>query len=170
MNNEEIIKRIRTARNYRDISQKQIADLLGKTAPSISDLERGKVQVSASELFKIAQFLDFPIEYFFDDELIGETATTLLSLVRRMDDSQKEIFLNYLIHMEIMLNISDEIEKANPQIEEEPFWGRNIRKLRDYDPSIWRYRIGKFRVFYFIDSKERVVYILSVDRRKDAYK
>ena len=61
-------------------------------------------------------------------------------------------------------------EYVYPQIKIEPFLGRNIKKLRDYDPPIWRYRIGKFRVFYFIDSEERVVYILSVDLRKDAYK
>ena len=61
-------------------------------------------------------------------------------------------------------------EYIYPQITVEPFMGRNIRKLPDYDPPIWRYRIGKFRVFYFIDSKERIVYILSVDLRKDAYK
>lgn len=61
-------------------------------------------------------------------------------------------------------------EYVYPQIKEEPFWGLNIKKLRDYDPPIWRYRIGKFRVFYFIDSEEKIVYVLSVDRRKDAYK
>ena len=61
-------------------------------------------------------------------------------------------------------------EFVYPQIKIEPFLGRNIKKLRDYDPPIWRYRIGKFRVFYFIDSKEKIVYILSVYLRKDAYK
>ena len=61
-------------------------------------------------------------------------------------------------------------EYVYPQIQMEPFLGRNIKKLRNYNPPIWRYRIGKFRVFYFIDSEERVVYILSVDQRKDAYK
>jgi len=61
-------------------------------------------------------------------------------------------------------------EYVYPQIKIEPFLGRNIKKLRDYDPPIWRYRIGKFRVFYFINSKEKIVYILSVYLRKDAYK
>jgi mRNA interferase RelE/StbE len=61
-------------------------------------------------------------------------------------------------------------EYVYPQIEMEPFLGRNIKKLRGYEPPAWRYRIGKFRVFYFIDSKEKIIYILSVDRRKDAYK
>jgi len=61
-------------------------------------------------------------------------------------------------------------EYVYPQIKIEPFLGRNIKKLRDYDPPIWRYRTGKFRVFYFINSKEKIVYILSVYLRKDAYK
>ena len=61
-------------------------------------------------------------------------------------------------------------EYVYPQIREEPLLGRKIKKLRDYDPPMWRYRIGEFRVFYFIDSEEKVVYILSVVLRKDAYK
>jgi mRNA interferase RelE/StbE len=61
-------------------------------------------------------------------------------------------------------------EYVYPQIKIEPFLGRNIKKLRDYNPPIWRYRIGNFRVFYCIDSKERIIYILSVYPRKDAYK
>jgi len=34
----------------------------------------------------------------------------------------------------------------------------------------WRFRIGKYRVFYCVDEKDRVVYILTMDDRKDAYK
>ncbi len=61
-------------------------------------------------------------------------------------------------------------EYVYPQITTEPFLGRNIRKLRGYDPPAWRYRIGRFRIFYYIDADQRVVYILSVGLRKDAYK
>ena len=61
-------------------------------------------------------------------------------------------------------------EYVYPQIRTEPYLGRNIKKLRGYDPPVWRYRIGKYRIFYFIDSKEKTVYILSADLRKDAYK
>jgi mRNA interferase RelE/StbE len=57
-----------------------------------------------------------------------------------------------------------------PQIKAEPFWGSNIKKLQGYSPDTWRYRIGKFRLFYIIDQKERIVFILTVDDRKDAYK
>ncbi|MCI5219427.1 MAG: type II toxin-antitoxin system RelE/ParE family toxin [Candidatus Electrothrix sp. LOE2] len=57
-----------------------------------------------------------------------------------------------------------------PQIKEQPFWGGNIKKLRGYSPDTWRYRIGRFRVFYLIDQKEKIIYILTVENRKDAYK
>ena len=57
-----------------------------------------------------------------------------------------------------------------PQIKEEPFWGNNIKKLQGYDPNIWRYRIGKFRLFYVVDQEDRIIYILTIDDRRDAYK
>lgn len=56
-----------------------------------------------------------------------------------------------------------------PQIKAEPFWG-NIKKLRRYNPETWRYRIGKFRLFYMVDPDEKVVFMLAVDYRKDAYR
>ena len=57
-----------------------------------------------------------------------------------------------------------------PQIKVEPFWGNNIKKLQGYSPDTWRYRIGKFRLFYIVDRNERIAFILTVDDRKDAYK
>ena len=56
-----------------------------------------------------------------------------------------------------------------PQLKEEPHYGNNIKKLVDYNPETWRYRIGKYRLFYVIDEKEKIVYLLSIDLRKDAY-
>ena len=56
-----------------------------------------------------------------------------------------------------------------PQLKEEPHYGNNIKKLVNYDPETWRYRIGKYRLFYFIDEEEKVVYVISIDLRKDAY-
>lgn len=57
-----------------------------------------------------------------------------------------------------------------PQLRAEPFLGNNIKKLQGYTPETWRYRVGKFRVFYIVDQKEQVLYILTVDDRKDAYR
>jgi mRNA interferase RelE/StbE len=57
-----------------------------------------------------------------------------------------------------------------PQIKNEPCFGNNIKKLRDYNPDTWRYRLGKFRLFYTVDHEERIIYVLTIDFRKDAYR
>lgn len=57
-----------------------------------------------------------------------------------------------------------------PQLVEEPHFGLNIRKLVQFVPPTWRFRIGRFRVFFTIDEQKRVVFLLSVDHRKDAYR
>ncbi|MCL6098588.1 MAG: type II toxin-antitoxin system RelE/ParE family toxin [Bacteroidetes bacterium] len=61
------------------------------------------------------------------------------------------------------------ISHVYPQLKEEPYFGKNIRKLVDYRPEMWRYRIGKYRVFYIIDDEKKIIFILSIDMRKDAY-
>ena len=57
-----------------------------------------------------------------------------------------------------------------PQLRQMPFYGPNIKKLRGFNPETWRYRIGKYRVFFQVDSSEKVVFILTVEKRKDAYR
>ena len=56
-----------------------------------------------------------------------------------------------------------------PQLKEEPHYGNNIKKLVNYNPEIWRYRLGKYRLFYIIDEEDKIVYLISIDLRKDAY-
>ena len=57
-----------------------------------------------------------------------------------------------------------------PQIRIEPFYGKNIKKLRGYSPDTWRYRVGSFRLFYIVDKKEHIVCILTTDARRNAYR
>ena len=56
-----------------------------------------------------------------------------------------------------------------PQLKEEPYFGNNIKNLTDYKPDTWRYRIGKYRLFYAVDEKEKTIFLLSIDLRKDVY-
>ena len=57
-----------------------------------------------------------------------------------------------------------------PQLKDEPHFGNNIKKLVNYTPPAWRYRIGKYRLFFIIDEKVKVIYVISIDHRKDAYR
>ena len=60
-------------------------------------------------------------------------------------------------------------EYVYPQLRVGPFFGRNIKKLRGYSPETWRYRIGRFRIFFTVDMVDRIVFVLAVDLRRDAY-
>ena len=55
------------------------------------------------------------------------------------------------------------------QISENPYFGLNIKKLKDYTPETWRYRLGNYRMFYEIDDSEKIIFITALDLRKDAY-
>lgn len=56
-----------------------------------------------------------------------------------------------------------------PQLKTEPHFGSNIKKLKNYNPPTWRYRIGKYRIFYEINTETMEVDILTISQRKDAY-
>jgi len=56
-----------------------------------------------------------------------------------------------------------------PQLKENPHFGKNINKLKNYYPETWRYRIGRYRFFYKIDEREGIVFMIAADDRKDSY-
>ncbi|MBI4650368.1 type II toxin-antitoxin system RelE/ParE family toxin [Candidatus Desantisbacteria bacterium] len=56
-----------------------------------------------------------------------------------------------------------------PQIKENPHCGLNIKKLKNFIPPTWRYRIGNYRLFYEIDDKEKIIFITSIETRQNAY-
>lgn len=57
-----------------------------------------------------------------------------------------------------------------PRLRQEPHFGLQIKKLRDWTPPTWRWRIGSFRVFYEIDEPERLVLMTALARRDRAYR
>ena len=61
------------------------------------------------------------------------------------------------------------IQYIYPQLTEEPQYGNNIKKLVGFEPETWRYRLGKYRLFCVIDEEAKIIYIISIDIRKDAY-
>ena len=55
------------------------------------------------------------------------------------------------------------------QLRKHPHFGPNIKKLKGYDPSTWRYRIGAWRFFYEIDDTQKVVFMTAASHRGSAY-
>ena len=56
-----------------------------------------------------------------------------------------------------------------PQLKQNPCFGKNIKKPATYKPDTWRYRIGSYRFFYEVDSQSKIVFMISVDNRQNAY-
>ena len=56
-----------------------------------------------------------------------------------------------------------------PQLKQNPYFGKNIKKLVNYNPDTWRYRISSYRFFYEIDDQNKIVFMTSVDNRQNAY-
>ncbi|MBF0490680.1 MAG: type II toxin-antitoxin system RelE/ParE family toxin [Candidatus Omnitrophica bacterium] len=57
-----------------------------------------------------------------------------------------------------------------PQLSQQPYFGKNIKKLKAYSPETWRYRLGDLRLFYQIDSKGKIVIMAAAYLRKDSYR
>lgn len=56
-----------------------------------------------------------------------------------------------------------------PQLRQQPYFGKNIKKLRGYKPETWRYRIGNYRFFYEIDDNKKIVFMIAADHRSMGY-
>jgi mRNA interferase RelE/StbE len=61
-------------------------------------------------------------------------------------------------------------EHVYPQLKEEPHFGPNIKRLKNWNPPTWRYRIGDWRFFYILDEERQVVYLVAASHRKEAYR
>lgn len=63
--NQYVREQIRRARSEARATQQDVAEVLGKTRVVVSDIERGRVNVSVSDLSLIADYFHKPISYFF---------------------------------------------------------------------------------------------------------
>ena len=62
------------------------------------------------------------------------------------------------------------IKKTYTQIRANPYYGKNIKKLKSYRPETWRHKLGGLRIFYEIDKNEKIISILTIDHRGNIYK
>ena len=80
-----------------------------------------------------------------------------IKIISKMNRKQKDS-LEHRLHSNIY-----------PQLSDQPYFGNNIKKLKNYKPETWRYRIGNFRLFYEISEEDKIVYILTISTRQSAY-
>ncbi len=56
-----------------------------------------------------------------------------------------------------------------PQLRENPFYGANIKKLKDDLEGYYRYRVGNYRLFYLIEDDKCIVVVVDFRHRQKAY-
>jgi mRNA interferase RelE/StbE len=56
-----------------------------------------------------------------------------------------------------------------PRLKTQPYFGKNIRKLRGFKPETWRYRIGPYRFFYEVDEEEKIIFMIAAETRQESY-
>lgn len=57
-----------------------------------------------------------------------------------------------------------------PLLSENPYFSPNIKRLKNWNPPTWRYRVGYWRFFDEVDDEQRIVFMTAVDHRKQAYR
>lgn len=64
----------------------------------------------------------------------------------------------------------DKVKKTiYSMLKENPYYGKNIKKLKGDFVGLYRYRLGDYRLIYSLDENEQIVFMLHVVQRKDAY-
>ena len=100
--NQYIREKIKQARSEAHESQEDLAKALQKSRVSVSDIERGRVQIGASDLGWIAAHYDKPISYFFpprvtvDKSELSALDEELIFLFFQLPETQKRIALEYI--------------------------------------------------------------------------
>ncbi|HEV7371749.1 helix-turn-helix transcriptional regulator [Arenibaculum sp.] len=66
--------RLRLRRTLLGLSQEKLGEAVGITFQQLQKYERGANRISASRLYHLAQVLDVPVGFFFEDMPIGQPA------------------------------------------------------------------------------------------------
>ena len=56
-----------------------------------------------------------------------------------------------------------------PQLRENPFYGTNIKKLKDDLEGYYKYRIGNYRLFYLVENDKLIIAVVDFKHRQYAY-
>ncbi len=61
------------------------------------------------------------------------------------------------------------INLAFDELSINPFYGNNIKKLKGKLDGLYRYRITDYRIVYSISDEIKIISIIWIGKRKDAY-
>ena len=87
---KEVGDRIRQARLKKGINQAQLAEIIDKTPPYVSNIEMGKQNMSIIVLYKIVNALDVSADWILAHDTPETVAITLDSVTKELEDCTPE--------------------------------------------------------------------------------
>jgi mRNA interferase RelE/StbE len=90
-------------------------------------------------------------------------------LLDRFEIAETETFQRSVSKKEISKIYNKIKTYVYPQLRINPFFGKNIKKLKGEFKDVYRYRIGEYRLFYQVAEKQILIFIMDIVKRKDAY-
>lgn len=119
--NKNIGSKVKDARKQRGLTQKDLAEKLGRTIGAISQLEQGKVQISAVDLHSIGDLLNKPIEYFYGENYTGDDVQDLIAIVRKMEPKERADLLptiSSILEMQHLAEDMIKLDEGDPKLVE----------------------------------------------------
>ncbi len=130
-------ERLREAREFNELSQTKLAQLIGVQRQTISAIEKDVQNPNAENTIKISNALKFPIEYFYYDNNYNNkiTGVTTFRSVKSSSKRKKlraEIFIKWLY--QIIINLKEYVEF--PEFNLEGYENIDYKKLKPHDIEI----------------------------------
>ena len=147
--NKNIInyKRLRNARIYRGLTASEVANQIGISKQAFSKYEVENINLPIEKVIKISKILNFPLDYFFQDEYIDINNKSvyfrsLLTTNKRCKEEQivkmKYLSILYSILDEYVLfpnlNVPIELENYTPEYVSNKlreFWNLNTKPINN---------------------------------------
>jgi transcriptional regulator with XRE-family HTH domain len=100
LNPKQLGHRIHKARERLKLSQEELAELIGKDQRSISEYENGGRRLAVTDLPRLAQALQVPVLYFFEEEgIAGELDSVLLEYFHRLANRETQVIAVQIIRI-----------------------------------------------------------------------
>ncbi len=114
MNNNNILiaQRIRAARLQRSLTQQDLANKFGKTSAAISDIERGKTQITAADIIIFSDLLVKPVEYFYGEDFSDPEVQDIIALMRKLSPEMRKQQLPLMTMMLRMTEINHNMQNT----------------------------------------------------------
>ena len=90
-------------------------------------------------------------------------------MLNRFEIAETETFQRSISKKEFVKIYNKIKTYVYPQLRINPFFGKNIKKLKGEFKDVYRYRIGEYRLFYQVAEKQILIFIMDIVKRKDVY-